>query len=210
MNKKISKLQLITLKLENRTELEQVEMACEAGADWVQLRMKKTPDSEMLDVALKIRELTKEKSTTFIVNDSLIVAKNSKADGIHIGSNDLDPQIVRNVLGDKAIVGVTVNSLDDAQKVVKQGVADYVGVGPYSLTDTKENLAQVLMKEEIQEILNTLGDIPAVLIGGVQPLDLENIKALNSHGIAVASGVMAAENLQNAYVSYCQGMELSC
>ncbi len=210
MNKKISKLQLITLKLENRTELEQVEMACEAGADWVQLRMKKTPDSEMLDVALKIRELTKEKSTTFIVNDSLIVAKNSKADGIHIGSNDLDPQIVRNVLGDKAIVGVTVNSLDDAQKVVKQGVADYVGVGPYSLTDTKENLAQVLMKEEIQEILNTLGDIPAVLIGGVQPLDLENIKALNSHGIAVASGVMGAENLQNAYVSYCQGMELSC
>ena len=205
MNKEISKLQLITVEDSPWSLCEQVEKALAAGADWIQLRNKTEPWENLVDDALWIREKTKEANCTFIVNDSLDLMSHVKADGIHIGKKDFPPQVVRNVIGAKKILGVTVNSIEDAKRVVSQGLADYVGVGPFSPTQTKENHSAVLTELEKEEILKILADLPSVMIGGIQPENLSEIKQAGYPGVAVASGILGQQDIAERLLAYQEG-----
>ena len=107
----------------------------------------------------------------------------------------------RNLAGPDMVIGGTVNSLADAREALACRSLDYVGVGPYRHTTTKQNLAPVMEKKEFSELLQFLGELPKVVIGGVLPEDLPVISAMEAEGVAVSSGLFAGdsvtENLNN-------------
>ena len=139
-----------------------------------------------------------------IVNDSLDGLQAAKADGVHLGKNDLNPQVVRNIIGTKKLIGATVNSVEDAQKVMAfhskgQHVINYVGLGPFQPTTTKENLAEIMTEDVIKECVQILGDIPVVLIGGIDLSNISQALQLPIQGVAVSSAICSQDNIAQSY-----------
>ena len=103
---------------------EQVREALDAGITMLQLREKYLSEEDFLREALSIRKLTERYHVPLIINDSLYVAINSGADGIHIGQSDLPAREVRAKLGPDKILGVTAKTVAQALEAEKAG-ADY-------------------------------------------------------------------------------------
>jgi thiamine-phosphate pyrophosphorylase len=193
MNKSISKLHYISQQFSDKSHLQLIEEACAAGIDWVQLRVKNCGYDEWLSTAKAAREICDRFNSTLIINDSPEIAKLCKADGVHLGKDDKSPWEARKILGNKAIIGGTANTEEDIEKLVFLGV-DYVGLGPYRLTETKEKLSPVLGIEKIKEMLSKKYEIPVIIIGGIIPEDVEIIYKTGAYGIAVSSAINKAEN----------------
>jgi thiamine-phosphate pyrophosphorylase len=196
-------LQCITQDGIDISHVEQVKLLCEAGAKWIQLRMKGSSVGEVKTVANEVLAMCEDHEALLIVNDHLETAMEVGAGGAHLGKNDRDWKEARNLAGPEFIIGGTVNSLSDARAALASRSLDYVGVGPFRFTETKTNLAPVLEGKALDEILQFLGELPKVVIGGVTPDDLPAIAVMNAEGVAVSSGLFVdgavAENLK-AYV----------
>ena len=132
----ISKLHYITQGKTPEEHLENVQKACASGAEWIQLRLKNLDPKTILETAQKAREITSHFQTRLIINDYYKVAKEVKADGIHLGKTDECPLKVREYLGSLYIVGGTANTLEDCTKLLEKEV-DYIGLGPFQFTETK-------------------------------------------------------------------------
>ena len=192
MSKEINRLHYLTQDLETTEHWQQAEIACKAGVRWVQFRMKNTPYQEWLEAAQKVKKVCDEHEAILIVNDDIEIAKNVKAHGVHLGKNDLHPTVARNVLGKKVIIGVTANSKEDLERVQRSEV-DYVGVGPFKYTETKENLAEVLGASGIAD-LQKVATKPLIAIGGISIKDIEDVEQTGVHGLAVSSAINLDEN----------------
>src|SRR5690606_34750540 len=116
--------------------LENITKACSSGAELVQLRLKNLSEEQLLKVAGQAREITHTYQTRLIVNDYYHVAKDVKADGVHLGLSDGDPFEVRQHLYSWQIVGGTANTIEDGEMLIKKKV-DYIGLGPFRFTTTK-------------------------------------------------------------------------
>lgn len=186
---------LITTAQDRENVLRQIQIAVDHGAPSIQLRIKNRPKSEWQEWALEAQHICAGK-TSLIINDQVEVALNIKADGVHLGKNDLHPVRARNVLGPKKIIGVTINSIEDAHKIARlpSGTVDYAGVGPWRFTTTKENLSEILQANDFKKIQEVLPNIPCYAIGGIGPDDLGAVHLLGLQGIALASYVFGAEN----------------
>ena len=112
----ISKLHYISQGTTQKEHLENIQKACTAGAELVQLRLKNIDEKTVLRTAVKAREITAHFQTRLIINDYYKVAKEVKADGVHLGKTDTCPTIAREYLGDLYIIGGTANTLQDCQK----------------------------------------------------------------------------------------------
>ena len=193
----ISSLQYITQDHSDYSHFELVKQAVDAGVDWVQLRIKNVSDDVFLQEALKCREYTLKHGVKLIINDQVKIAKQVSADGVHVGQDDMPINEVRDLLGDKFIIGGTANTLDQIMTHVQNG-ADYVGVGPFRFTKTKDKLSPILGLEGYDQIIKTLKinqvDIPVIAIGGIELSDIESIKETGVHGIAVSGLITHSEN----------------
>ena len=190
-------LQVLTLDRIGRTHVEQAEAACRGGAKWIQLRAKRMRLQDWILLASDVVAVCRRHGAMCIVNDSVWVALASGADGVHLGKKDLSPVEARGLMGPSKIIGVTVNSMDDAEAVIAAGVADYAGVGPWRFTKSKLNLAPVLPPTMIRRIIERLAPLPCVVIGGVTGEDIRAIHELGAHGVAVSSAIVAAEHPDN-------------
>lgn len=187
-------LQTLTLDLPERTHREQAEAACAGGAKWIQFRTKTLGFDERLAEAVAVVATARKHGAVAIVNDTPALALASGADGVHLGKEDMAPADARALLGPDAIIGVTVNTLADARRVAKEGVADYAGIGPFRFTTSKAKLAPVLTESELREIIATLAPTPCVIIGGVTEADVAAILDLGAAGLAVSSAIVGAED----------------
>jgi thiamine-phosphate pyrophosphorylase len=178
----------------------QVEELCAAGARWIQLRMKGAPRAAWLSEARAAAAACRRHGALLIVNDDIEVARESNADGVHLGSLDADWREARRLLGPALIIGGTVNNPGDARRAVESGCLDYVGVGPLRFTATKVGLSPVLGMRGVRSLIAELPGIPAWVIGGVEPADLPEIRASGAAGAAVSSflfrGAGVAANLR--------------
>ena len=196
-------LQCITMDGLEMSHLEQVRQLCEAGAKWIQLRMKNAAESEVMQVAQEALILCEDHGSLLVINDYLDVAMKVGAGGVHLGRDDGSWKAARNLAGPDLVIGGTVNNLSDAREALACRSLDYVGVGPFRHTTTKENLAPLMEKKEFSELLQFLGDLPKVVIGGVTPEDLPAIAAMDAEGVAVSSGLFANDAVNenvNAYL----------
>ena len=181
--------------LRNRKLCEQVEEAIKGGATIIQLREKEADDRIFLREALKISELCKRYSVPFIINDNVDIAIRINADGVHIGQKDMEAGYVRSVIGDDKILGVSVQTPEQAVIAEKSG-ADYLGVGAVFSTDSKADADNVSYKT-LKEICESVS-IPVVAIGGIGINNISELKGSGICGVAVISAVFAAENIEKA------------
>ena len=195
------KLQFITHRTERFSVLDGAVMAIEGGCRWVQLRMKGADREEVLKVGRELRDMCRKADATLIVDDHVELAKELKADGVHLGLTDMPIGEARRVLGEEFLIGGTANTADQAIDHCRQG-ADYIGCGPYRFTQTKQNLAPVLGLDGYRAVMGKLEQadilVPVVAIGGITLEDVDDITATGVSGIAVSGWVLQADDPVNA------------
>lgn len=188
----ISTLHYISQQTAAAGHLENIQAACEAGCNWIQLRIKETPEADIINTAQAAKNICAVYGARLIINDHPHIAVTIGADGVHVGKNDMTVADARRITGKDFIVGGTANTLQDILEHVKHG-ADYIGLGPYRFTTTKQKLSPILGLEGIAAIMEQLHvqgiSIPVIAIGGILPEDLPALMATGIHGIAV-SGVI--------------------
>lgn len=183
-----ARLQFLTLDQSPYTHAEQARFALEGGVKWIQLRTKNLSEKEWIKTAMDVGSLCRDFGATFIVNDSPRVALAAEADGVHLGPQDEPPVSARKLLGDFAIVGVTLNSLEHLP-ILSTARLDYAGVGPVRFTASKNKLAPVHTEESLQKLMAGAGALPCYAIGGVGLADWRNLQRLGAHGLAVSSAI---------------------
>ncbi|MGM9702594.1 MAG: thiamine phosphate synthase [Prevotella sp.] len=190
-------IQFITHETETIGYVEGARMALEGGCRWIQLRMKDASDDEVRKAAAEIQPLCKAHDAIFLLDDRVELAKELKADGVHLGKNDMPVDEARRVLGEEFIIGGTANTFEDIERLASQG-ADYIGCGPFRFTTTKKNLAPVLGLEGYRDIIAKMEDagidLPVVAIGGITADDIDEILATGVRGIALSGTILRAEN----------------
>lgn len=173
--------------------LEQVEAACRMGVQCVQLRMKRASDREMLETAFRAVEICRRYGVLFIVNDRVQIARQSDADGVHLGQTDMSTGEARALFGADKIIGRTCNTREQVCEAIADG-ADYLGVGPYRYTATKENLSTVLGLEGYRKLMNTMIAenlrIPVFAIGGITDADESLLMDAGVQGVAVSGDMI--------------------
>ncbi|SFC86681.1 thiamine phosphate synthase [Algibacter pectinivorans] len=169
--------------------LNNIHSACAAGAELVQLRLKKCDSKTILETAKKAREITSHFQTRLIINDHYKVAAEVKADGVHLGKKDACPTVARKALASWQIIGGTANTLQDCQTLIDKGV-DYIGLGPFRFTETKDNLSPVLGEKGYAEIISALNtNTPIIAIGGITLNDVLDLMITGVFGIAVSGDI---------------------
>jgi thiamine-phosphate pyrophosphorylase len=138
--------------------------AIAGGVDIVQLREKHTPDEELASVASAARLLCAELGTLLVVNDRPWVAREARADGIHVGQDDIPPAEVRELVGPDMLIGLSTHSPAQID-AVDASVVDYIGVGPIHATPTKPGRAPV--GHELIDYAAAHAPVPFFAIGGL-------------------------------------------
>ena len=175
--------------------IEGARLALEGGCRWIQLRMKDKTDSEIEAAAARLKPLCSEYGAVLILNDRVDLALKVKADGVHLGKNDTDPSEARKQASDSFIIGGTANTIDDVVTLAAKGV-DYIGLGPFRFTTTKEKLSPVLGIDGYHDIAKQCEErgiaIPIVAIGGITTEDIPALMKTGIPGIAVSAAILSA------------------
>jgi thiamine-phosphate pyrophosphorylase len=166
---------------------EQARRLCAGGARFIQLRMKGAARDHWLEEARLAAGICRAHGALLVVNDSVEIALESGAHGVHLGARDGDWREARRWLGPALLVGGTVNVLADARRAASSGSLDYVGVGPLRYTATKRDLSPVLGIAGAARLIAALEGLPAWVIGGVAPADLPALHGAGAAGVAVSS-----------------------
>lgn len=172
-----------------------VEKSLKGGVSVVQIREKDCSGKEFLQIAKSVKEITRRYDVPLIINDRVDVAIAVGADGVHVGQDDLPCAIVRSMVGEDMIIGVSASSLTEALKAQQDG-ADYIGVGAMFATDTKTD-AKVVTMEELDRIRREVS-IPIVVIGGLNKTTLPDFIGKGIDGIAVVSAIVSQNDVESA------------
>jgi len=165
------------------------EAAIEAGAGYLQLRMKQCGPDEVLEMARRLRRMTAGSATRFIVNDDVEIARQAGADGVHLGQDDLPVAEARRRWPEPGrIFGLSTHS-EDQEARARLLAPDYIGVGPVFPTPTKERPDPALGLERMGRIIRA-SPLTTVAIGGI---DAGNLAEVLRHG-AVNFCVVRAVN----------------
>ena len=179
-----------------RSDAEVARLAYEGGADVVQLRMKNADGREMLEQANLIRQCADEMCKLFIIDDRVDIAMASGADGVHLGQSDIPLADARRLMGDDAIIGISVDSVEEAV-AAQEGGADYVGVGAVFRTGTKPDAQQGVGLGAVFEVRQAV-DIPVVAIGGINRGNIKDVIRAGADAAAVVSAVVAQDDVRAA------------
>jgi thiamine-phosphate pyrophosphorylase len=192
----ISKLHYITQELAGISHSKLAELACLAGVDWVQLRLKNKSYEEQLKIAALTKTVCTKYNAKLIINDNVQLAKEIKADGVHLGKADMSPAEAKEILGKDIIIGGTANTFDDIM-YLSEAKVDYIGLGPFRFTSTKENLSPILgldgYKTIIAKCIQNKIDIPIISIGGIKSEDVRSLIGTGVYGVAVSSAINLSE-----------------
>ena len=173
-----------------------VEAAVQGGVTVVQIRAKALPFREFLDLGLNAADRLAGTGVLLLVNDRVDIALACGADGVHLGQEDMPLATARNILGRDRIIGISVNTVEEA-RAAEAGGADYVGAAPAFATATKETALPVLGPEGVRSIKRAVR-IPVVAIGGINAGNSAALAASGADGIAVISAVLGAPDARRA------------
>lgn len=173
-----------------------VGQAVKGGVTMVQLREKDCSSREFYELAIKLKDILRPSGVPLIINDRLDVALACDADGLHIGQSDIPYPVARKLLDKDKIIGLSVESLQDAIDANELDV-DYIGISPVFGTPTKTDTAPALGLEGIRDIMK-ISKHPSVGIGGINISNAADIITSGADGVAVVSAIMSAPDPENA------------
>lgn len=185
----IPKLHYITQGNSTKEHLENIQKACNSGAELVQMRLKNVSEKEFLKAAHHAREITSHFQTRLIINDNYKITREVKADGVHLGKTDICPSVARKYLYSWQIIGGSANTMQDCETLLDKQV-NYISLGPFRKTTTKDNLPPVLGLAgytAITDILKT--GTPILGVGGITTADVTAILETGISGIAVSKAI---------------------
>lgn len=193
----MASLQFITHETDQFSYREGAFMALEAGCKWIQLRMKDVAVETVRQLAEELKKACENRHALLIIDDYVEVAREVKADGVHLGKNDMPIEEARKLLGEGFIIGGTANTFEDVKRHYEAG-ADYLGIGPFRFTTTKKNLSPILGLEGYRNIKQQMIEadiiLPAVAIGGITVEDIPAILATGIEGIAMSGAILQAHD----------------
>ncbi len=173
-----------------------VEESIKGGATLVQLREKFIDDEKFLEIAKELQKVTKKYNIPLIINDNVKIAKIIDAEGVHIGQSDESLEEARAELGPDKIIGVSVGSIEEAQKA-EAGGADYLGIGTVFFTGSKKDINEPLGLENLEKIAHSV-KIPSVAIGGIHLDNVKDVMKTGIDGVAVISEILGKEDVKKA------------
>lgn len=185
----IPKLHYISQGNSPKEVLENIQKACTAGAELVQLRLKDISEKDFLKLAKEVFEITSRFQTRLIINDHYKIAKEIKADGVHLGKTDDCPTLVREHLYTWQTIGGTANNLQDCEELITKEV-DYISLSPFRLESNQDDTDIALGLNGyslITEALNT--ETPIIGFGDITIDDVTDILKTGVSGIAVSGGI---------------------
>lgn len=192
-----NRLQYISQGNTVEEQLYNIHQALDHGCDWIQMRFKNATSEDIFTLAEAVKVLCQEYLATFIINDNVALAKEIDADGVHLGLSDMGISKAREILGNTKIIGGTANTFKHIQNHVVNG-CDYIGLGPFRFTKTKEKLSPILGLEGYQNILAQIKEqqikTPIYAIGGILTDDVELIIKTGIHGIAVSGLITESDS----------------
>lgn len=181
--------------LGERTLAACVRAALDGGATFVQLRDKDASTSSLASQAASLIPLCRQAGVPFVINDDVEAARVSGADGVHVGQSDMACAKAREVLGPDAVVGVSVQTVEQAL-AAQAAKASYVGVGALFGTPTKPD-ADLVSLDALRAICTAV-DIPVVAIGGLNAATMRELGGTGVDGAAVVSAIFAAQDIKAA------------
>lgn len=182
-------------------------VACRCGVSWIQARIKNKDEIQWLAIAKNIAQACEDFGIYCTINDNVEIALKVKADGVHLGKNDMKISEARKILGGrKMFIGASANTLEDVIFYAEQKV-DYMGLGPLRLSLTKKDLNPVLGIDGYTDIMNEVRksklEIPPIYaIGGIQLSDVSNLISMGISGVAVSSAISESENISETVKSF--------
>lgn len=191
----IDKLHYISQETENISHLDAIKKTLIAGAKWIQLRVKDKPEEVILELAIKANALCQAHGARLIVNDHPLIALKAEAYGLHLGLTDMPIAEARSIVGEQMIIGGTANTFEHVKQRVAEG-ADYIGLGPYRFTNTKQNLSPIIGLEGYDAIMKQTSisgiTTPIIAIGGIELADISLIMTTGMHGVALSGALTNA------------------
>ncbi len=161
------------------------------GVGMVELRDRELPRDALERSAETFRRLCDTYGAPFIVNDDPDLARELRADGVHLGQDDLSPAAARETLGRDALIGLSTHSLDQVRKAHEQPI-DYISVGPIWETPTKEGRPATGL-ELIREAAG-VATLPWFAIGGIDPENVARVADAGARRVCVVRAIRDAED----------------
>ncbi len=200
MNLELPKIYPITdARLSKISHAEQVEKLIKGGAIFIQLREKYASAREFYKLAENALKIARKHDVKIIINDRADIALALKADGVHLGQDDLPPVEARKILGEKAIIGFSTHNIEQAIAAVRMPI-DYLAIGPIYATETKENPDAIVGLEGLRKVREATGNFPLVAIGGINSENFREVYDAGANSAAIISNLISeAEKISENY-----------
>jgi thiamine-phosphate pyrophosphorylase len=204
MRDQFFKLMLVTDKKDKPLgEYLKFIIACvESGVTSVQLREKKISYKALLEFGKALQAILKPRSIPLIVNDSIKVACQLDADGVHLGQSDGSVLKARQKLGENKIIGVTVDAFEQIN-IVNILPVNYIGVSSVFPTKNKKNIRTIWGCGGLAKIVK-LSNFPMIAIGGINEANISEVIEAGAHGIAAIGAFHDARNPSNVIKNLCK------
>jgi thiamine-phosphate pyrophosphorylase len=179
------------------SNIEVVHAALEGGCKWIQYRAPELSDRDFYNEALKIHELCAQTGAGLIVNDRLDIAALVRADGVHLGDNDLPLRVVKEYAGEDFIVGYSAHSINEAITASWEG-ATYLTFSPIFPLEHKQSPHKPHGLDGAKEVLKKV-KVPVFMLGGIRIQDLRNLaKAIQPLRVASVGMITDTEDITKA------------
>jgi thiamine-phosphate pyrophosphorylase len=174
--------------LSGLSHAEQVSCLSEGGATLIQLREKTLSSLDFFSEAAEALRVARERRVKIIINDRVDIALALKADGVHLGQDDLPPAVARELLGPKVVLGFSTHNLKQAL-LAKQLPIDYIAIGPIFSTTTKQRPEPTVGLDDLREIRQAVGTFPVVAIGGITSENGQDVLDAGADAVAIVSDI---------------------
>lgn len=192
-----NKLQYISQGNTVEEQLNNIQKALDNGCSWIQLRFKTKNELNLFNLAESAKIMCDKYMADYIINDNVYLTKKMDADGVHLGLTDMNIEEARQILGETKIIGGTANTFEDVLQRTAEN-CDYIGLGPFQFTTTKEKLSPILGLEGYRSIIEQMKakniQIPIYAIGGITLENVESLMETGIHGIAVSGLITQSKN----------------
>lgn len=191
MRTNLPKLYPITdARLSGLTHAEQIRRLGAGGATFIQLREKQASPREFYREAEEALRVARTLGVRLIINDRADIALALRADGVHLGQDDLPPAAARELLGERAVIGFSTHNVEQAVAAARLPV-DYIAIGPVFETSSKENPDPVVGLDGLRRVRQAIGQTPLVAIGGIKRENIPEVFAAGADSVAVISQLLS-------------------
>jgi len=173
-----------------------VDQAVKGGVTIVQLREKEVSTREFIELALNIKNDLKSKKIPLIINDRVDVAMAVKADGVHLGQEDMPVELAREIMGEDYIIGLSIENMDQLREAENKDI-DYIGLSPLFVTETKPELNHQWGLKGLQQAARETSH-KIVAIGNIDADNAARVIQSGARGVAVVSAICASSDPQAA------------